>query len=284
MESDQFKDKQYSGFIKIKMDQIYRYNPQGQYPKKNVDLFSMDQLSTWSVIKLLVRRLQSRLWVGKKNYYPLETAIIYQGVQVFHRADLNGAGTVVGEDYLRVLHLLGVSNVNRCFELCSGPGYIGYNLLANAVCSKLTLADINPWAVECLQYTREFNKLGDLVNIYQSDVLNSIPTTESWDLVVGNPPHFNTQADGSVRELRVHTNIDIIANDLDWKLHKQFYGNVKKYMKKDGLIVMMENGNGSTVDVFLPMIKEGGGKFVCVMDGTDIRGYSNQMYYVVSKW
>ena len=100
--------------------------------------------------------------------------------------------------------------------------------------------------------------------------------------MVGNPPHFDRVDSG--KHLRVHTKRDWIANDKDWQIHKRFYNNVKPYMKKGGLIVMMENSRGSTYDIFLPMIEEGGGKFVCVMDRADIRGYSNEMYYVVSEW
>ena len=34
------------------------------------------------------------------------------------------------------------------------------------------------------------NGLQDRVRVYLSDGLNGIPSSEKWDLVVSNPPHF----------------------------------------------------------------------------------------------
>lgn len=55
-------------------------------------------------------------------------------------------------------------------------------------------------------------------------------------------------------------------------------------MKPGGYVVMMENGRGSNFEIFLPMIEEGGGKFIEWVPEVDVCGHSHGMYYVVSKW
>ena len=98
----------------------------------------------------------------------------------------------IGQDYIRMLNVLGFTQVDRIFEFCSGPAYIGYSLLAHGFCKNLTLADINPEAIKCVRKTASYNNVEHLVNIYHSDIFESIPETEKFDLVVSNPPHFST--------------------------------------------------------------------------------------------
>jgi len=251
--------------------------------KKNVDLYILEHMPFRLLIKVLIYRFNRKIRSFRTRKFPLEPATIYQGVQVFHRNDLHGAGLTLGEDFLRAFHLLGISQVERCFEFSAGPGYIGYMFLANAICRKLTLADINPHAVECAMYTREFNGLDELVNIYQSDVLESIPSEEKWDLVVGNPPNFDKIT--TKKDRLIHSSRELIACDKGWKIHRRFYNTVKNHMNPHSLVVMLENRkSGSTADIFIPMIEDGGGKFVRTLEGEDVRGNSNSVYYVVSSW
>src|SRR5438045_2217408 len=58
-------------------------------------------------------------------------AAIYNDLVVFHRPELNGGGAAHGLNIIRVLLALGIGRCDSLFEFCSGPGYIGYNLLAN---------------------------------------------------------------------------------------------------------------------------------------------------------
>ena len=34
------------------------------------------------------------------------------------------------------------------------------------------------------------NNIDDYVNIYHSDIFDNIPNDQKFDLIVGNPPHF----------------------------------------------------------------------------------------------
>ena len=195
------------------------------------------------------------------------------GVLVFDRDDLDGGGSSFGQDYIRALTEIGITSCSRAFEFCSGPGYIGYALLAHGFCRTLALADINPIAVEAARTTAAFNRLTDRVSIYQSDGLAQIPSSEKWDLVVSNPPHFlKWSGEGKLR-----------GEDRDWEIHRKFYAGVKNFLNPGGCVFFQENGLGSTVEDFGPMIRESGGTVVRTLPGPDI-GAGGKMYYILSRW
>jgi SAM-dependent methyltransferase len=111
----------------------------------------------------------------------------------------------------------------------------------------LCLADINPEAVEACRLTVAQNGLTNRVSIYHSDNLDGISSSERWDLVVGNPPHFSDISPG---ELRFH--------DEGWKLHQRFFAAIDRFLKPGGIIVLLENNDGSTAETFRSMIEAAG--------------------------
>lgn len=188
----------------------------------------------------------------KKNSY--ET-VQYQNIKVSYTAELEGGGRGFGQEYIRVIREK-VGKVDHVFEFCAGPGFIGFSLLAQGLCNRLTLADVNPEAVKVCQKTIDDNHLGDRVFVYLSDCLDSIPETEKWDLVVSNPPHFWTESE------EVHSQ-DIRTYDLNFRVHKKFYKDIKKFLKPDGSIIIQENGNANRLgftrpEDFTSMIEGGG--------------------------
>jgi SAM-dependent methyltransferase len=245
------------------------------FTNKNLNYQMLDMYDGKTLAGVLGRKLLRRLRIRLGASPLVERTVMYNGVVVFDRNDLNGEGPTVGQDFVRALLELGFKRCANLYEFCSGPGYIGYSLLANGFCEHLTLADINPAAVEKARETAHFNGIEHLVNIYQSDVLEQMPATEHWDLVVSNPPHFLPSA---------ATDTSIRAFDPDWNVHRRFYASVKRFMKPGGHIVMQENIKGSSVDLFRPMIEEGGGRVVTSREGIDVCGRSNGMYYLVSEW
>ena len=222
--------------------------------------------------KALWRKVLRRLFGYGRGFEP---AAVYNGLVVFHRPELNGGGLTHGQNVPRVLLEFGLKRCERLFEFCAGPGYIGYNLLANGFCERLVLSDINPEAVGAAQYTAKFNGVEHLVEIYLSDGLDQIPADERWDLVVANPPAFGR---------RVESEPDLIAYDAEWALHRRFYASVKKFMKPGGHAVMVEDLGYSTPEVFEPMIRAGGGRLVATLPGTDLRGNRFEKYYILSAW
>lgn len=175
--------------------------------------------------------------------YEVET---YGPIRVFWTPELNGGGSGYGQQFVPVARLL-FGRVGRLFEFCAGPGFIGFAMLAEGLCETLCLADVNPRAVAALRRTVEENELGDRVTVYQSDGLDAIPSTERWDLVVSNPPHFARPAGRG-----------IVSDDPDWALHRRFYAGVGRFLAPAGNVLVQENYVASREDDFLPMIEAGG--------------------------
>lgn len=171
----------------------------------------------------------------------------YGDISVHYKDHLDGGGRTSGLDYLPMFHDMGLPRQTRVFEWCAGPAFIGFALLGYGFCDTLCIADINPEAIAACRRTVQTNHLTSRVALYRSDSLDSIPVTEQWDLVVGNPPHF---ADRSPGELRYH--------DGDWQLHRRFFASISRFLKPNGVIVLLENNLGSTAETFRDMIRAQG--------------------------
>jgi 16S rRNA G966 N2-methylase RsmD len=174
--------------------------------------------------------------------------VTYGDLRVHYKKHLDGGGSDFGQEYIPLLRSLGMPKQTRVFEWCSGPGFIGFSMLAHGLCESLCLADINDQAVEACRRTIRDNGLADRVSVYHSDNLKSIPSSEQWDLVVGNPPFYAD--DSCAWEIRLY--------DKDWHLHRDFYAGIGEHLKRDGVILMQEANDGSTVETFRPMIDDAG--------------------------
>jgi hypothetical protein len=230
-----------------------------------------EQYSTQVLFRVLLRKIVKRLLYRSPQLRPIAQ---FNGLLVFDRPELHGGGLYFGQNFPRFLVRRGFRPCERIFEFCAGPGYIGYSLLAGGFCDKLTLADVNPLAVQAAAHTREYNMLTHLVNIYLSDGLADIPESESWDLVVGNPPHWHTKMLPQ----------DIIKYDPGWSVHRSFYSQAKKFMKPKGRVVLLENALASNAETFEPMILKGGGRLVEVEACRSVTGKESQFYYILSEW
>jgi 16S rRNA G966 N2-methylase RsmD len=193
----------------------------------------------------------------------------FGGVRVHYMKHLDGGGSGFGQDYIPLLREWGVPKQGRAFEWCAGPGFIGFSLLGHGLCETLCLADINPDAVEACRRTIQDNRLDSRVAVYRSDNLASIPTSEKWDLVVSNPPHF---VDHFVGDLRGH--------DPDWRIHRGFYATVAKHLNPGGVLVLQENNRGSTVEAFRPMIEASELSITFVHACAPERTPNDRFYYV----
>jgi len=194
---------------------------------------------------------------------------VYGDIRVNYRDHLDGGGRTSGMEYLPLFRDLGMPRQSRVFERYAGPGFIGFALLGYGFCDTLCLADVNLEAVEACQLTVTQNGLADRVTVYHSDNLDGIPPCEQWDLVVGNPPHF---PDVSLGELRFH--------DEDWNLHERFFANVDRFLKPGGMIVLLENNQGSTAETFRGIIETAGLRIVFVHNCEGRRTPYTRIYYV----
>ena len=76
----------------------------------------------------------------------------YKDITVFYEHLLNGGG-LEHCDHVVNTFTNTIGKVNHVFEFCSGPGFFGFGLLANNLCNKLTLSDINLEAINLCNKT-----------------------------------------------------------------------------------------------------------------------------------
>lgn len=193
----------------------------------------------------------------------------FAGIRVSYKGYLDGGGRGFGRDFIPLLQQYGLPKQGRVFEWCAGPGFIGFSMLGHGLCSSLCLADINPEAVQACQHTVSENALSDRVSVYCSDNLLNIPSSERWDLVVSNPPHFIDEYLGSLR-----------GHDPDWSIHREFLRTVEPFLKPGGVILLQENNAGSTVETFRPMIEQSGLKVAFSHGDLPFRTAQHQYYFI----
>jgi methylase of polypeptide subunit release factors len=195
----------------------------------------------------------------------------YRSLDVVYSDELVGGGEKYGQDYLRLVGEA-YGHVNRVFEWCAGPGFIGFSLLANGLCDSLCLADVNPAAVAAARATVQRNHLEERVSVYLSDGLVDVSTAERWDLVVGNPPHSGTDRD-------LGWGPDVIYKDPGWAIHRGFYKEIARFLSPGAEVVIQENRDLSSAADFEEMIAAGGMQLV----GTEPCPVDEHIYYVRSR-
>jgi methylase of polypeptide subunit release factors len=242
-------------------------------PERQVD----EMYGVGDLVRLIGKKLRRRLARGGASQEVV--AANYAGLVLFDRREQLWASPALERDFPRTLNELGVGRCRRLFEFCSGPGYIGYALMAHGWCETLALSDVDAESIATAMRTATYNGIEHRVSGYASDVLDDIPADERWDVVVANPPAFESHPDQPLADGEWDRGFDT-----DWNVRRRFYASVKAHMNPGGVVVMSENLRGSDPDVFAEMIRAGGGEPRAVHVGTDVQGRANGAYYQLSVW
>jgi methylase of polypeptide subunit release factors len=174
-----------------------------------------------------------------------------ENFQISYDSTEDGGGTWFGQEYVSELQRYN-RRFGRCLEWCSGPGFIGFALLAHGICDDLILMDRYALSASSVAETVERNRCRDHVRFYNLDCLTALPDHERFDLVVANPPHYLICPGDD--------NYQRIAVDPDWQAHEEFYRHIGSHLNPDAVILMQENQAGSLQGPaeFLPMIERNG--------------------------
>jgi len=187
-------------------------------------------------------------------------------MRIYAEALLDGGGETFGSMILETVADLNLTP-GRAFEVCSGYGAIGYRLLERDLCDHLVLGDINPKALELARRTASSNGLEN-VTIYETDCLDGIPNSERWDLVIGNPPHFDEPFEIVAPRIGHFWPIGSfhqrIWRDPNWSIHARFFAGISQYLAEDGVIVLCETWDGSKPETFATMIADAGLRYEVV--------------------
>ena len=176
--------------------------------------------------------------------------VTYAKLRVFYRDHLDGGGMAFGQDYLRLVP-----------RLPTRP---------RTVCDSVCLADLNPDAIEVCRRTIDANGLSDRVRLYHSDCLDGIPSTERWDLVVGNPPHSGT-------DRLLPWGPTAIYKDAGWTLHDRFWRSVPSFLNPRAAVLIQEKSDLSKVSDFAGMIESNGLRIIHVSDAGAV---NPSIYYI----
>lgn len=161
------------------------------------------------------------------------------GLSVFYRPELEGGGTRLAGPFLDFIGMLYPRRLfDSAFEWCSGPGFIGFSLLAAGVCRRLCLADVNPSAVACARRTARHNGLEGRTACYCGDNLAALPAGERFDLVVANPPNFCRLNPRHPWYARMKD--DPRPNDRDWRSHRRFYAGIGRHLLGRAVVMVSE--------------------------------------------
>ncbi len=173
-----------------------------------------------------------------ENYGVLEN-----GLTVYWTIGLNGGGINQRHDFVDAVKKTGKVKYKRAFEWCSGPGYIGYNMIDLGICEHIVFSDLYEPAIDFVNITAAKNNIEGKVTAYLADEIKKIPTTEKWDLVVANPPHIFNQAQLDVMkdDPEMKDNIRILF-DIDYKIHTEFFQNITNYLELGADLYISGNG------------------------------------------
>jgi len=173
------------------------------------------------------------------------------GIQVHYDSWMDGGGTWFGQEYVDIIQQrYPARTFDRCYEWCSGPGYIGFSILGAKLAQGLTLSDRYESAInDAVSATVRHNQLQDRVSAYVGSSLCVLPEHEQFDLVVANPPHY--------LECPGDDNYQRIAVDVNWQAHQDFFQYIGRHLTDNGVILLQENQAGSLngAEDFRPFIE-----------------------------
>ena len=162
--------------------------------------------------------------------------------------ELNGGGTLLSGPLCDFIQARYPKKYQVCFEWCSGPGYIGFELLRRGMVERVVFADINPAAIECVGRTA-LDVPSRSVEYYVSDNMTDIPRELKFDLVVGNPPNYcGINVEHPAGEMMRN---DLRPFDEDWHIHRDFYGSISNYLRP-GADLFITEINPWSKQVYIP--------------------------------
>jgi hypothetical protein len=195
-----------------------------------------------------------------EDYVPnLNREFKTNGITVYFEGGMDGGGTTFGLQVVPVLKSLYPGRVfNRCYEWCSGPGFIGFDILGHGLCKQLWLGDIFRPALRAVDKTIEH-----LAPQYANCVFpihikdgSEISDSTKFDLIVANPPHWNSKLD--TLHAKMPSTGDRLGLDDDWLVHQNFFKNIKKNLANDGVILLQEQTYASCPDTFCKWVESAG--------------------------
>lgn len=176
-------------------------------------------------------------------------------------------GEVTANGAIQMIDAMGQKDL-KVLDVACGVGIIGlaiYNKFRDRrVVSDIVFSDINIFNLHSLRRVIGMNGFEDLMDkqlrIYLSDSLKHIPRTETFDLIVSNPPDFFIE-DRDAVELSSNT---LGRYSQNWGFHKSFYQDCHHYLNHKGKVWFLENSDAIGKQDLEAII--GSNRFVCLKE------------------
>ncbi|WP_412031321.1 peptide chain release factor N(5)-glutamine methyltransferase [Metamycoplasma buccale] len=167
-----------------------------------------------------------------KKSYPVQKIIGFQEMQNIY-IDLNYKVLIPRYETEEVILecYKYINNNSKVLDLGCGSGFIGLAIKKNIDCF-VTLVDKSLQAIKQTKKNAQINKLN--VDIIKSDWFKKV--SGKFDLIVSNPPYLNKKLISN-KSLRYEPKLALFAKDSGFFSYKQILKNVKKYLKKDGILI-----------------------------------------------
>lgn len=197
-----------------------------------------------------------------------QTFAVAPDFDVYYHEMLEGDGTTNGQDFPNVIRYFHPGRRFRhCLDWCSGAGFIGFRLLADQLCDKVTLHDAFEPAVRACRQTIDLmpDRYQGRAQAYCAPDLSWLEPGHEFDLVVGNPPPARTYADFDVRpENYDHgfDNYNRIFVDPDWAAHRDFVNNINRNLAPGAVVLIKNNFARVSKGDWEPLLKGTGLRIV----------------------
>lgn len=166
--------------------------------------------------------------------------------EVLYEDGLDGGGHDHLPDFKNAVALSGKEHYDRAVEWCAGFGVIGFDFLNRAACGHMSFIECHAPAIRWLDETAKHNQIESKVTTYLTDTIASISDEVKWDLVLANPPHaFDISTTRAFEETVQQPQLADVLRltcDLDFKIHKEFFENIKAHLLPGADIFISEVG------------------------------------------
>ena len=179
-----------------------------------------------------IRSLLNAPYVQNENLHDFPKILELENFNVYYNDNDNGGGIVLKDNFIQLLDELYTKNYFKtCLEWCSGPGFIGFNLLDKKYISSLDLMDCSINAINSCQKTINNMNIPNNVNTFCDITIKNI--NKKYDLIVGNPPWYP-------RLLLKDNGLNRIYCDLNFQIHQDFFSHANNLLNTNGRIILVE--------------------------------------------
>ena len=169
------------------------------------------------------------------------------------------------------------NQVHRILDLCCGSGCIGIAAQYHFANAHVCLADLSAEALEVAALNLQQHDLDDVIELYRSDLFESIPA-QRFDVIVCNPPYVDAEDMALLgEEYRCEPEIGLSAGVDGLELVDRILLSAADFLEEQGVIfIEVGNSQGAMQQKydFLPMAWidfEMGGAGVCCIQAQDLR-------------